>query len=236
MSKTKVIWFGQGCNSQLKLCPNLNLDWTTSFKLLGVEFTNNLQGMDCNFDSKIQDIKNLFDNWLNRKLSIYGKITVVKSLALSKLSHLALVLPSLKPDQIKQLESLVFKFLWDNKPDKVSRDHAKLKENAGGLGVPDIKTFWLSLKFSWFRRALSTNSFWPKILLNEVQDITELEIKSVDDIMIQGPNEIGNIGKKLSNQFWKQVFSSVGPIMQGAISCYPEKMFTAPLWENPLFL
>ena len=104
----------------MKFCPNLNLDWTTSFKLLGVDFTNNVQGMDSNFDSKIQDIKDLFDNWLNRKLSIYGKITVVKSLAFSKLSHLALVLPSLNPDQIKRLESLVFKFLWDNKLDKVS--------------------------------------------------------------------------------------------------------------------
>ena len=92
-----------------------------------MDFSSNLEGMESNFDSKIQEIKNLFNNWLNRKLSIYGKIVIVKSLGLSKLSHLALVLPNLRHEQIKQLESLVFRFLWNNKPDKVLlRDHRRL--------------------------------------------------------------------------------------------------------------
>ena len=85
-------------------------------------------------------------------MTVYGKITVIKTLALSKLSHLALVLPNLDRKQIKEIESIFFKFLWGNKPDKVSRDHCKLSEKAGGLGFIDVKQFWYSLKFSWFRR------------------------------------------------------------------------------------
>ena len=148
---------------------------------------------------------------------------------------MALVLPNLNPQQTKQLESLVFKFMWDNKTDKVARDHAKLKEKAGGLGAPDMSAFWLSLKFSWFRRALATNAFWPKILLQEVRELVNVRITTICDVMTFGPNALNNIGKSMSNQFWKQIFISVTQFMQGAIFCNPEKILVAPLWDNPLF-
>jgi hypothetical protein len=89
-------------------------------------------------------------------LSLYGKLVIIKTLALPKLSHLALVLPDLDSREIKSLENLILSFLWNNKPDKVSRDHAKLSERAGGLGVVHIKSFWQALKISWIRRSLST--------------------------------------------------------------------------------
>ena len=149
MSKTKAIWFGRGFDNNVQLCPDLKLDWVSNFTLLGIEFQNNLEGMDKNFDSKVEDIEKLLNCWINRTLTVYGKLTVIKTLALSKLSHLALVLPNLDKNKLKILETLFFKFLWSNKPDKVSRDHVKLPEKAGGLGLVDIKQFWSSLKFSW---------------------------------------------------------------------------------------
>ena len=39
--------------------------------------------------------------------------------------------------------------------------------------------------------------------------------------------------KKMSNGFWKEVFCAVKPFMQGAIFCYPEKIISAPFWDNP---
>ena len=149
-----------------------------------MDFRNNLKEMETNFQAKVDEIKALFYNWMNRNLTVYGKILVVKSLALSKLSHLSLVLPNLAKDQIKQLETLIFKFLWNGKPDKISREHSKLKEKAGGLGVPDIKTFWNGLKFSWFKRMISTEAFWPKILQLEVQDILGHDFQTVDFLQL----------------------------------------------------
>ena len=142
VAKTKAVWFGEGHGNQHRLCPDLSLDWDTKFRLLGVDFDSSLTGMECNFDSKIEEIKKVFNCWINRTLSIYGKIVIIKTLGLSKLSHLALVLPNLNKNQLKHIENIIFQFLWDNKPDKVSREHAKLTEQAGGLGVIDIKSFW----------------------------------------------------------------------------------------------
>ena len=233
VTKTKAIWFGAGHDNTHRLCPDLILDWDTSFRLLGIDFTSNLLGMETNFESKVDEIRNIFNSWIHRTLSVYGKLVVIKTLALSKLSHLALVLPDLNANQIKLLESLTFNFLWDNKTDKVSRDHSKLAEKAGGLGALDLKSFWQSLKFSWLRRATSTSAFWPKILEREVGDIVGHEV-TIPEILQFGPNFLTFVGKKVKNNFWKQVFCAVNPIMQGALFCHPEKIVTAPLWDNPL--
>ena len=106
VSKTKAIWFGGSCNNMNKLCPDLKLDWDKSFRLLGIDFYNDLSDMECNFDRKINEIRSLFNCWLNRTLTIYGKITVVKTLALSKLSHPVLVLPDLSRQKLKVIENL----------------------------------------------------------------------------------------------------------------------------------
>ena len=190
--------------------------------------------MDDNFDAKVEEIRKTSNCWIHRTLTIYGKIVIIKTLALSKLSHLATVLPSLNKNQIKKLETLIFQFLWGNKPDKVSREHTKLTEKAGGLGFPDVSSFWLSLKFSWFRRAINTNAFWPNILVNDVNKILNTTVP-LTDILQFGPNFLALIGKKIKNTFWKQIFSNVTPFMQGAIFCHPENISIAPIWDNPLF-
>ena len=51
-----------------------------------------------------------------------------------------------------------------------------------------------------------------------------------------GPAKITAIGKKLKNKFWKEVFSSVMPIMEGAIFTHPSKILSASFWNNPFFV
>ena len=218
VSKTKAIWFGVGYNSAQKLCPDLNLDWDTEFCLLGIVFDGNLANMERNLDAKIAEIKKLLNCWIHRSLTIYGKIVVVKTLALSKLSHVALVIPCITPNKIREIESLFFKFIWNNKPDK---------------GMIDIKDFWQAFRFSWFRRLNNTNAYWPNILLDTVNEITG-EIIDINTLLEMGPTKIQSIGKKINNKFWKEVFGTVVSIIQGAIFCHPEKILLTSFWNNPL--
>ena len=110
---------------------------------MGVDFDGNLAKMDRNLDSKIDEIRKLLNCWVHRSLTIYGKMVVLKTLALSKLSHVALIIPCLSASKIKEIENIFFRFIWGNKPDKVSRNHTKLPEKMGGLGMIDLKDFWL---------------------------------------------------------------------------------------------
>ena len=56
VNKTKAIWFGANFNSREKLCPDLMLDWASEFVLLGIDFNNNLDNMDRNYDKKVKEI------------------------------------------------------------------------------------------------------------------------------------------------------------------------------------
>ena len=58
--------------------------------------------------------------WQLRQITPIGKITVLKSLILSKFIHAFSILPI--PDSfVKTLNSIFYKFLWNNKPDKIKR-------------------------------------------------------------------------------------------------------------------
>ena len=74
-----------------------------------------------------------------RTLTIYSKAVVI-TLVMPKLTNLALVLPNPNENKMKQIENVFF-FLWNNKPDNVCRDDAKLSDKAGGLRIIDMKTF-----------------------------------------------------------------------------------------------
>ena len=235
VSKTKAIWFGAGWNSTEQLCPDLKLDWDTDFRLLGIDFDSGLTKMERNLENKIEEIRKLLNCWIYRTLTPYGRLVIVKTLALSKLSHAALVIPTLNKTKIKEIEGLMFRFIWGNKPDKVAREDAKLSEQAGGLGMVDICNFWQSFKFSWIRRLLTTESYWPVILMNSMQRITG-DLFSVSDFIQAGAYRLNFIGKKMHNKFWGEVLLSVAPIMQGAIFCNPEKIYQTTFWNNPKIL
>ena len=98
VDKTKVIWIGSETNSEQIFCEELNqcLD-NSKFTVLGVKFTKNLREItEMNYLPKIEEMKKLFLNWSKRILTLIGKITVIKSLALSKINHLILSLSKLQ--------------------------------------------------------------------------------------------------------------------------------------------
>ena len=93
LGKCKAVWIGRNRFSRVKLCEDLKLIWDDCFTLLGIELDSDLAKMDTNFRKKMDEIEGLYKSWLYRNLTPMGKITVIKSLALSKLSHVVLVCP-----------------------------------------------------------------------------------------------------------------------------------------------
>ena len=231
-SKTRAVWFGSKHDSVEVLCPELGLQWGKKFSLLGIEFDNNLQELEKNYDTKINNIEKLFKNWSLRYLSPFGKITVVKSLGLSKLSHIALVVPNPSVGLIRRIEGLFFNFIWSGKSEKVRREDAKLPLSQGGLSAPDIHKFWLAFKFSWFRRILTTDAFWPQLLLENVAKILQEDV-SVSQLLQFATDKLKQIAQKITNPFWKQVLLSATPIIEGALFSFPGKLMHSSLFFNP---
>ena len=232
LTKTKAIWFGSAHNSEIKLCPDLKLKWVKTFTLLGLNFDNNLENMQQNFTDKIELLENMLSTWSYRYLTPFGKVTIVKSLGLSKLSHVALVTPNPTKETIKRIENIFYQFIWNRKSEKVKRDDCKLPIKLGGLGMIDVSKFWTAFKFSWFRRLLSTEAFWPKILLENISTSTNLSV-TICELLSLGASKISEIAKKISNPFWKQVLGTAFPVASNYIFCHPEKIIESPFFFNP---
>ena len=102
--KTKLIWIGKKRYSCDKIDIEKNLDWgATTFTLLGLNFSVDLGSIvNLNYTPVIQSLEGLFHVWSKRHLTPLGKIAVIKTLALSKLNHLFLSIPSPRKDIFKK--------------------------------------------------------------------------------------------------------------------------------------
>ena len=116
--KTRAIWIGAFSNSEMQMCRNQRLDWSQGpFKVLGVTFTTEVFDIwDINSNEILIRIENLCKQWSKRKLTLMGRITIIKSLALSKFTHLFLALPNPPEELIKKLNKIFFTFFMEFRP------------------------------------------------------------------------------------------------------------------------
>ena len=113
-SKCEIAGIGVLTGVKVALCGMrcVNLHENT-IKILGIHYSYNKQlENDENFKKYIAKIENVLKLWRARNLSLEGKITVFKSLALSKITHLALV-KTIPPSIIDQLKKTQKNFIWN---------------------------------------------------------------------------------------------------------------------------
>ena len=107
--KTKVLWIGTLSKNTNILVPERNLKWATgSMKALGVHFAANEEvSMKLNMEEKLDKIKKLVENWGLRKLTIFGKISVIKVLLAPQLVYILTPLGTC-PKTLKEVSALLF--------------------------------------------------------------------------------------------------------------------------------
>ena len=73
-----------------------------------------------NSQAKIPVIKNIFNQWKQRNLTIYGKLLLIKSFALSQIVYATSVLP-IPNNILLEIENMIYEFLWNGKQHKVKK-------------------------------------------------------------------------------------------------------------------
>jgi hypothetical protein len=88
--KSVAVWLGAMNNSREKFLNELSLIWNPeTFKVLGVIFSLNVRNIvHLNYDDKLGQVEKILKSWSKRNLTPFGKVTVIKTLALSKLTYL----------------------------------------------------------------------------------------------------------------------------------------------------
>ena len=107
-----------------------------TIKILGVYFGYGAKQRDeLNFRNTLKSLKTI-NLWKQRGLSLLGRIQIIKTFAIPKLTYRASVLP-ISIDLIKEADSLFYYFIWNGK-DKVKRNVMILEVEKGGLNMLDI--------------------------------------------------------------------------------------------------
>lgn len=125
IDKTNAVWIGGNKGRQKGLGDHINVNWAgpqDSFRVLGIDFSTNLDTMvTMNYNRVLDSTRSLIDQWSKRNLTVLGRVTIVKSLILSKFTFLILSLPNPPPHFIKNLNTMLYKFIWKG-GDRVARN------------------------------------------------------------------------------------------------------------------
>ena len=223
--KTKALWVGAMCKSEKRMCKEYNLDWDQKpLTILGVTFTAEVFDIwDYNIEDILHKVNSLINIWSKRKLTLPGKITVIKSLISSKFTHLFLALPNPPGDFLKILERKMYKFLWSNGPDRISRKNIIKNIHAGGLRMVNVSVFITSLKVTWLRRLIifSDNDNWS--ILSRI---------NLNKLFSLGDAYSNTVIKDIRNPFWKNVLESWIQYIRSVKTDSLVKIMYSPLWGN----
>ena len=149
-SKTEALWLGSWKDRH---DTPFNFNWPYDpICALGVFFSyNTLKADKLNFDDKLRSMEKVLNIWKCRKLTLIGKINIVKTLALSKLifNSSNLYLP---PHVIDAANKMIFDFIWEGKPPKIKKSTIIGEKANGGLKMVDLGIMEIALKVAWIRR------------------------------------------------------------------------------------
>ena len=225
LEKTRAVWIGSMCKSSKTMCKNFNLDWEQKpIKILGVVFTAEVFDIwDQNSDIILEKINSMIKTWSRRKLTLIGRVTIIKSLMLSKFAYLFLALPNPPGSLVKSLEKMLFEFLWNKGPDRISRMQIVKNIEAGGLRMTNVKAFITSLKVTWLRRIItnSNNNNWSTLSNINFNNLCSL-----------GDKYFRSLNKDLNNPFWTDVLESLYKYYSSFKIQDLDDILSSPIWCN----
>ena len=168
VGKTEGLWLGTMRNSNSR---PFGIKWPEGVKSLGIFFSYNTTLKDkMNFGSIANEMKTITNLWRLRRLTVFGKITLIKSLLLSKLTYKATML-CVPEEVIKSITSLIFNFLWSG-PDKVKRKSTFGEFDRGGLRMTDVQMLIKSLKLTWISRLVSgEHKPWKRYIESKLETV-----------------------------------------------------------------
>ena len=155
----------KGTNFSLKCA--LPIKWSDGpVDVLGIHIPQNTSEiMTVNFHNKLKKIDKILQPWRGKMLSIYGKIALINSLVVSQFTYLFMSLPTPSEDLFNLYEQKIFKFIWNNKPEKIKRKYLYNDYDQGGQKLLNLEALNFSLKANLIPKLYhNTNWFSSKLL------------------------------------------------------------------------
>ena len=223
IQKTNAIWIGASkCNEDIELeGRQVNFVHNDFFRYLGADFHVVIDKIpDYNYDRIFDKVKRQMISWIKRNITVLGRVTVAKSLLLPQFNHLFMAIPDPSAKLMKTIKVKFFNFIWKNKPDKISRKQVVGTYEEGGLKMPDIEFFNMSLKLTWLQR----------MVLGTCNDVSHLMQSFLTKPFVVGFGDeyFSALSHEVANPFWRHVFHALSMLSR----IEGDDWLTYPLWRN----
>ena len=161
-------------------------------------------GGDQDWGPLLGKLSTLVEVWKSRNLSFRGRVLIVNTLGLSMFWYLGSIC-SIPATIIKQINTIVFPFLWNTKREWVSRSSLTQPTNQGGLGIVDLNRKLSSLSILWVKLFLLGADHPCKFFFRYFLRRTMLA-EPVERVFIQ--TKIGTATLKTLPSFYQTVIQS----------------------------
>ena len=151
--KTEALWIGAYTGRKESLCPEKNLKWVkkNKVKALGVYIsTDPTTSMNENYNEKLEKVRTQLSCWDHRRLTLLGKMVVLKSLIASQLDYILFSLPTNRC-AIDEINTMFYNFLWNGKDHKIKLDVIISDYENEGLKMIDLKSLNKAIKSTWVK-------------------------------------------------------------------------------------
>ena len=241
--KTQVMVIGKPSENAGKLAEDLNLNWVEEITILGIKLYANPDKMLSNFDEKVDDIVKLLNRWTFRNLTVFARVQIVKSLGLSKLTHVVQIVPNPPKLTIKDLQKKVNNFIWEGglqKKHVVIEGRAQQPLDMGGLAVPNINDFWDGLKVTWLNRLAEApdTAKWKRLALRDLKGALRKPQLNCSNIVEVSPLAIAQASSRITNKFWGPIWTQMPKLVNAhnKLMGEPEFLEEKILWGTSNFL
>ena len=228
--KTMIIWIGSMKGSNVRYLRDRNFVWDpgTAFKIVGIKFSTNIETITkINYEGKLDEIKFKLNKWKKRNLTPIGKIAIIKTLIISKITHFFINIPDPEEKFLIELEKELFGFVWDRKPSKISKITLCKEYSEGGLRMINIRNFITSLKTSIIRKMYSNDD-----LFSWVENINT-QLVLVKNFGIEFSQQVA---KNTENPFWKDVIKHLIKLYEKSRAANYEEFLMEHIFYNEFII
>ena len=210
-----------------------NIKFENEVKIVGIFFRPDLSAKEIekNWEGRIKKIKKIIDQWMRRKLTIIGKIQIVKTFLLSQFVYVFQSI-SIPLNVIDEINTILYRFIWKkNNLDRRAWERIKRKvlcnsKEKGGLCMINLKKFQDSFLLNWACRLNSEKEDdWTQIPRYFLQSIGGISVfkSNVELKAFMGEENI-------KSPFWRLV---VHTWMEHNVNIHKDKInMCDPIYNN----
>jgi exonuclease III/uncharacterized protein Smg (DUF494 family) len=185
---------------------------------------------DANIAKALNKIDETINKWKNRKTTLSGKISVIKSLLLPQLTYTFSIMASPNKEKIQEINKKFYDFLNSGGSEKIKRKVLIGEYETGGYKMVDLESYLKAIKINWIVKLLNIEGLWKGPIENkmdiDIRYLVRCNLKYADFPQKENNNKLwkeiwtywceenykkpGNIEEILNNSLWMNSNIKIG--------------------------